>query len=85
MAALSLKHRIAYFGIDADRFPGRETLAAFEALIAENDGNAETVAVFTHGFPINILLSHALGHGDMMRALCLLTRSITRRAGQENP
>lgn len=47
---------LAYFGIDADRFR-RETLAAFCSLV---DGSADqTVAVFTHGFPINILIAHA--------------------------
>ena len=48
---------IGYFGVDADRFRN-ETLAAFESLF--NAGRRKTVAVFTHGFPINILLSHAL-------------------------
>jgi broad specificity phosphatase PhoE len=51
---------IAYFGIDADRFR-RETLTAFKSVI-DGAGGA-TIAVFTHGFPINILFSHALGIG----------------------
>jgi broad specificity phosphatase PhoE len=73
-----LEAPIAYFGIDADRFR-RETLAAFEALIAEND--QATVAVFTHGFPINILLSHALGLGHDARFVPSYG-SITRVAGK---
>lgn len=49
---------LAYFGVDPDRFRG-ETLAAFRAVVER--GGGERVAIFTHGFPINILLSHALG------------------------
>lgn len=49
---------LAYFGVDPDRFRA-ETLDAFGQVIdASQHGK---VAIFTHGFPINILLSHALG------------------------
>lgn len=51
---------IAYFGIDADRFR-RETLAAFRSIL--DDGDSAKTAIFTHGFPINILISHTLGIG----------------------
>lgn len=51
---------IAYFGIDADRFR-RETLAAFRSIL--HDGKGAKIALFTHGFPINILISHVLGIG----------------------
>lgn len=51
---------IAYFGIDADRFR-RETLAAFRSIL--HDGKGGKIALFTHGFPINILISHVLGIG----------------------
>lgn len=53
-----LKDPISYFGIDPAKFRS-ETLAAYAELLASPDIN--TVAIFTHGFPINILLSHALG------------------------
>ena len=36
----------------------REVLSAFESVLA---GDAAKVAVFTHGLPINVVLSHALG------------------------
>ena len=49
---------LGYFGVDGDRFVA-ETLAAFEQIL---DGHRrKTAAIFTHGFPINILLTHALG------------------------
>jgi broad specificity phosphatase PhoE len=69
---------IAYFGIDAERFR-QETLAAFESLIGKDDHR--TVAVFTHGFPINILLSHALGLAHDARFVPSYG-SITRVAGR---
>jgi broad specificity phosphatase PhoE len=53
-----LSDPIGYFGIDEASFC-EETLAAFFELIASSDN--ETIAVFTHGFPINILISHCLG------------------------
>lgn len=55
---------LAYYGVNPDRFR-RETLAAFGTVL-ENAG-CDVVAVFTHGFPINILLAHALGiHHDAL-------------------
>ena len=51
---------IAYFGIDADRFR-RETLAAFRSIL--HDNTSAKTAIFTHGFPINILISQVLGIG----------------------
>ena len=48
---------LAYFDIDPVRFRS-EALAAFAEVLA--GGETGTVAVFTHGFPINILLAHAL-------------------------
>ncbi|QMW23520.1 histidine phosphatase family protein [Sandaracinobacteroides saxicola] len=47
---------LPYFGVDAAAFRA-DVLAGFAAILA---GGGSTVAVFTHGFPINILLSHAL-------------------------
>lgn len=49
---------LGYFGVDHDRFVS-ETLEGFQSLFDFYD--RKTIAVFTHGFPINILLSHALG------------------------
>ncbi|XUU60570.1 histidine phosphatase family protein [Erythrobacter sp. HA6-11] len=49
---------IGYFGIDGDRFVA-ETLDGYRSIFAEYD--RQTIAIFTHGFPINILLTHALG------------------------
>ncbi|MEE4154668.1 MAG: histidine phosphatase family protein [Erythrobacter sp.] len=49
---------LGYFGIDHADFVS-ETLAGFETLFSSH--HRKTIAVFTHGFPINILLSHALG------------------------
>jgi len=49
---------LEYYGVDPVRFRA-ETLAAFDAILRSDD--ADTVAVFTHGFPINILLAHVLG------------------------
>ncbi len=69
---------LAYFGIDADRFR-RDTLMAFQALMA--DGDEATVAVFTHGFPINLLLSHALGLDHDARFVPAYG-SITRLSGR---
>ncbi|MFM2273858.1 MAG: hypothetical protein RL702_2923 [Pseudomonadota bacterium] len=53
-----LSDPIGYFGVDEATFRA-ETLAAFNELIA-SAGN-QTIAVFTHGFPINMLISHYLG------------------------
>jgi broad specificity phosphatase PhoE len=49
---------LAYFGVDPDRFRA-ETLAGFRTVM--DAGGGDRIAIFTHGFPINILLSHALG------------------------
>ena len=69
---------LAYFGIDAAEFR-RETLSAFEVIL--NGGGSETVVVFTHGFPINILLSHVLGIDHEARFEPSYA-SITRLAGR---
>jgi probable phosphoglycerate mutase len=53
-----LENPIGYFGLDRDAFRA-ETLEAFSEVMAS--GHAGKIAIFTHGFPINILLSHALG------------------------
>ena len=67
-----------YFGVDGERFRG-ETLAGFSRLI---DGRPErTVAVFTHGFPINILLAKALGIDSIVRFVPAYA-SITRLIGR---
>lgn len=52
-----LNDPIGYFGIDEARFR-EETMAAFDELIVSAED--ETIAVFTHGFPINILVAHCL-------------------------
>lgn len=49
---------LGYFGIDAARFVA-ETLEGFGSILASH--HRKTAVIFTHGFPINILLSHALG------------------------
>lgn len=49
---------LGYFGIDAERFVA-ETLEGFASIFAAH--TRKTAVIFTHGFPINILLSHALG------------------------
>jgi broad specificity phosphatase PhoE len=69
---------LAYFGIDAAHFRA-ETLSAFEVIV--NGEASETVAVFTHGFPINILLSHALGLESEARFVPSYA-SITRLSGR---
>ncbi len=53
-----LSDPLAYFDIDADRFVS-ETLGGFDEIFASH--HRKTAVIFTHGFPINILLSHALG------------------------
>jgi broad specificity phosphatase PhoE len=50
---------IAYFGGDAAAFRG-DVLGALAATIGDSGKDAH-VAVFTHGLPINVVLSHALG------------------------
>ncbi|MGD1953693.1 MAG: histidine phosphatase family protein [Sphingomonadales bacterium] len=49
---------VGYFGVDADKFRS-ETLDGFASIFREHE--RETLAIFAHGFPINILLSHVLG------------------------
>ena len=68
---------IGYFGIDPKRFRS-ETLDAYADLLARR--HLETVAIFTHGFPINILLGQALGLDGMGHFLPDYG-SITRLAG----
>jgi broad specificity phosphatase PhoE len=55
---------LAYFGVDAAQFR-RDTLDAFADVV--RGGGDQNIAVFTHGFPINILLAHALGLADDAR------------------
>ncbi len=69
---------LAYLGIDAEKFT-RETLAGFASVL--NGGEEKTIAVFTHGFPINLLLSHALGLKDEARFVPSYG-SFTRLAGK---
>jgi broad specificity phosphatase PhoE len=55
---------IAYFGGDAAAFRAGVLAALAESIgvDAHGAGNRDThVAVFTHGLPINVVLSHALG------------------------
>lgn len=69
---------LAYFGVDPDRFRS-ETLAGFRTVM--DAGGGERIAIFTHGFPINILLSHALGLRHDARFVPAYG-SITRLAGR---
>lgn len=69
---------LAYFGVDAVQFR-TETLAAFKQVV-DSAGN-QTIAVFSHGFPINILLSHALGLNHDARFVPSYA-SITRLSGR---
>ncbi len=48
---------LGFFGVDAVRFRA-DILRGFSDVLC---GPERVVAVFTHGFPINILLAHALG------------------------
>ena len=48
---------LGYYGIDSIRFVA-ETLEGFGSIFA--DHIRKTAVIYTHGFPINILLSHAL-------------------------
>jgi broad specificity phosphatase PhoE len=69
---------LAYFGVDADKFRA-ETLGAFRAVM--NGGSESTVAIFTHGFPINIALSHVLGLDNDARFVPAYA-SLTRLTGK---
>jgi broad specificity phosphatase PhoE len=73
-----LSSPLAYFGVDPDQFRN-ETLNAFRNVM--NGSNDQRIAIFTHGFPINILLSHALGLNDDARFVPTYA-SITRVAGK---
>jgi len=69
---------IGYFGADGERFR-IEVLDGFRQLL--HRGGGDRVAVFTHGFPINILLAHALGFSEMTRFIPYYG-SVTRLAGR---
>lgn len=73
-----LEAPLAYFGVDADQFRG-ETLGAFQDVMT--GGEDHNIAIFTHGFPINILLSHALGLDHDARFVPSYA-SITRLTGR---
>ena len=66
---------LAYFGVDAAQFRA-DVLEGFRNVLA---GGVRT-AVFTHGFPINLLLAHALGLPDEARFVPAYG-SITRLRG----
>lgn len=68
---------LGFFGVDATRFRAG-VLGGFAQLL---DGPQRTVAVFTHGFPINIILSHTLGLNHDARFVPGYT-SFTRLAGR---
>ncbi len=68
---------LGYFGIDGPAFQA-DVLAAFARVLA---GGGEAVAVFCHGFPINILLAHALGLDHAARFVPHYG-SVTRLAGR---
>jgi broad specificity phosphatase PhoE len=53
-----LRDPIRYYGHDEGEFRAR-VLGGFKAIL--ESGAGRRVAAFTHGFPINILLSHVLG------------------------
>lgn len=53
-----LRDPIRYYGHDEAEFRAR-VIGGFEEIVMTTAGRR--VAIFTHGFPINILLSHALG------------------------
>jgi len=76
--AAFLRDPITTLGGDEAAFKAR-VLAGFEALL-ETYRDADRVAVFTHGFPINIILSHVLGLDEITRFLPA-HGSITRLAG----
>jgi broad specificity phosphatase PhoE len=73
-----LSSPLSYFGVDADQFRS-ETLMAFREIMSVGDD--QTIVIFTHGFPINILLSHALGLNDDARFVPSYA-SITRLSGR---
>jgi broad specificity phosphatase PhoE len=69
---------LAYYGVNPESFRA-ETLAAFDTILQQDEG--EAIAVFTHGFPINILLSHVLGLAHEARFVPFHA-SITRLSGR---
>jgi probable phosphoglycerate mutase len=72
---------IRYLGRDPDRFQA-EVLGALNALRQAGRAN-ERVAVFTHGMPINVVLSHALGLSGFIHFLPAYG-SITRVRGRDD-
>ncbi len=54
-----LKDPIRYLGAEPDAFRAGVLAALHETALPEN--GASRVVVFTHGLPINVVLSHALG------------------------
>lgn len=69
---------LGYFGKDPEKFRA-ETLDAFGQIL--ESGLTGKVAAFTHGFPINILLSHTLGLNHDAR-FAPSYGSITRLSGR---
>jgi probable phosphoglycerate mutase len=77
-----LSDPIRYLGGDPESFRA-EVLSALSAVIGESDRAAQVI-VFTHGMPINIVLSHALGLEGLVHfppAYGSVTRLRTRRDG----
>ena len=68
---------LGFFGVDAKAFRAG-VLSGFSQLMG---GSERTIAVFTHGFPINIILSHALGLNHDARFVPAYA-SFTRLAGK---
>ncbi|MGB6229948.1 MAG: histidine phosphatase family protein [Litorimonas sp.] len=77
--AAFLRDPIGTMGGDEAHFKQR-VLRGFSAIL-EDYKDAETVAVFTHGFPINALLSHVLGLTSISRFIPA-HGSITRLGGR---
>lgn len=77
--AAFLRDPIKMLGGNQAKFRKR-VLEGFETILAQYS-DAHQVAVFTHGFPINILLSHILGLDEITRFLPA-HGSITRLAGR---
>lgn len=73
---------IAYFGGDASAFRS-DVIGALDATLRSSDPDAH-VAVFTHGLPINVALSHALGLARIVHfapGYASMTRLRVLRAG----
>nr|WP_237449801.1 histidine phosphatase family protein [Novosphingobium silvae] len=73
-----LRDPIRYYGHDEREFTAR-VIGGFEKIMRADAGRR--IAVFTHGFPINILLSHALGISGIANFVPR-NGSITRLAGK---